>query len=711
MVSKLSLPKSLVLVLAGAAVLVAVAAAEVPMEMPRNLMAPPGPDAIDATPEMLGAREVEFRERAAMGGVEIARVPWPRRNPVVIGEQLTIEVSDIATGTPYNETFVVVLDGTYGIVLLEKAAYDAYIGATDTYVFPNPNGCWRPEDEISTSQLQYLLDEFDANIYPAVSQVFGEPLPRGAEGQKTWILIHNIRDESYYNCASTSFVVGYFSAYEDSVNNKNMMHIDSYDWANRTGPDADRPFSYEGTFAHEFEHLVHFDQDPDEPSWVDEGMADLAGFVCGYGHSESHLAYYMVYHPFTPLTTWQGGLEDYGASYLFQLYLYEKFGGSSFTSALVQDPANGIEGIENTLELLGFGDSFDDIFDRWVIANYIDDTRKWGGKYGYETLDVGSIDTWGYSIEYALSNFWWGPPDQTPFAAQSDWLGDPLPYTAQYYRFWSLDAAELSVDGDDFAGTTAYSGTYEWYSDTAPWAWRSFYQTFSIPADGADLSFQTWYEIEDDWDYGYVEVYDHSTGDWYTLPATGTTSLLPASQDNPNTPDHREPTAYDAAGRWNAFTGSSSGWQLVTMDLDPFAGHDIDLYFTTWQDGFTNERMMFVDDIAIGDIGFFDDVEAGQDGWTTTGWYITDGILANGLGGSTLDTKWVPTARYPNPDRNRPMPLHRVNEIPIDLETQSGTTSISATPTQSRRISVAVLANRTDHGLPIHYALEVLLKD
>ena len=148
---------------------------------------------------------------------------------------------------------------------------------------------------------------------------------------------------------------------------------------------------YEGTFAHEFEHLIHFDIDPDEPSWVDEGLADLAGFLCGYGHSQSHLAYYMVYHPFTALTFWGGGLEDYGASYLFQLYLFEKFGGAPFVSALVQEQANGIEGIEKTLAAFGYKDSFDEIFDRWTVANYIDDTRKSGGKYGYETLDIGSV--------------------------------------------------------------------------------------------------------------------------------------------------------------------------------------------------------------------------------------------------------------------------------------------------------------------------------
>ena len=152
----------------------------------------------------------------------------------------TITVSDNGLGVDYDETFVVVLDGANGIILIEKAAFDAFDG-TD-YIFPNPNGCWRPEDRISHAQLEYLLDEFDNNMWPTNTSVFGEPLARGDEGQKVWTLIFNIRDESYYDCAQTSYIAGYFSASESAENNKNIMHIDSYDWANRTGPDAARPF-------------------------------------------------------------------------------------------------------------------------------------------------------------------------------------------------------------------------------------------------------------------------------------------------------------------------------------------------------------------------------------------------------------------------------------------------------------------------------------
>ncbi|TFG11048.1 MAG: hypothetical protein EU535_07830 [Promethearchaeota archaeon] len=684
---------------------------------PRNSMAPEGLDPMDATPEMLGEKEIAIRKYAAEVGSAIATGASSVGEPAEIGEELTITVSDSYLNVDYDETFIVLMDGTHGIILIEKAAYDAYDTLTDEYVFPNPNGCWRTEDRISTAQLAYMLDQFDNNIYPTNTEIYGEPLPRGDEGQKVWILIHNIRGDSYYVCTATSYIAGYFSASEDAENNKNMFHMDTYDWQHRAGDEDndwflvdgnERPNLYEGTFAHEFQHLIHFDQDPDEPSWVDEGCADMASFLCGYGHSESHVAYYMVYHPFTSLTFWGSGLEDYGASYMFQLYLYEKFGGATFTSTLVQEQANGIEGIENALATLGYSETFDEIFDAWTVANYIDDTRKAGGKYGYETLDIGSIDSWGYTIPYALENFWWGPPDNAPFGVESWWLGDPQPYVAQYYRFTNKKAATLFIDGDDYSGTTAYSGTYEWYSDAEAWAWRSFYQSFNIPLSGATLNFMTYFEIEEDWDYGYVEVYDKDLGEWYTLDAAGTVDYVSHAQDNPNTPDGREPSAYESAGRWHGFTGNSGGWIPVSMDLTPFAGHDIDLYFTTWQDGAFTLQMMYVDDISIPEKGFVDDVEAGEDGWTTTGWYVTDGILDNGYGVTVIDTKGVDTARYPEAPTNNAMTLHSIHSMFADPVNQMGTMTVSATPIKSGRVKVAIVANHANHILPSAYELYVV---
>ena len=688
-----------------------------PTEFPRNNMAPPGLDPMDATVEMLGEDEIAIRKYAAQVGPAIATNASPAGEPATIGEELVVTVGDFGLNIDYDETFVVLMDGTHGIILIEKAAYLAYDSGTDEYVFPNPNGCWRPEDRISTDQLTYLLDEFDTVIYPTDTSIYGEPVARGDEGQKVWILIYNIRDESYIDCAQTTYVAGYFSSSEDAANNKNMMHIDTYDWANRTGPGVDRPYLYEGVFAHEFEHLIHFDMDPDETSWVDEGLADMAGYFCGYGHSSGHVAYYMVYHPFTSLTFFGGGLESYGASYLFQLYLYEKYGGAAFSSALVQEPANGIEGVENTLAAFGYSETFDEIFDDWTIANYLDDARV-NDRYGYDTLDIGTIDSWGYSIEWALANFWVGDPFEVPVGFySSEFFGAPQPYTAQYYRFGGEPTLGTALDGDEVAGTPAYSGDWEWYSGMDNWAWHSFHQQFSIPAGGATLTFWTFYEIEEDWDYGYVEVHDLTDDSWTTLPGLRTVNTLSHPQDNPNTPAGFEPQDYCQpdpvvpaaclSNRWNALTGYSGGWYQESMDLTPFAGHDIELYFRSWQDGAFTLQMMYVDDISIPEVGFFDDVEAGEDGWTADGWYRTTGILANDWAATLIESLWQPTARYPKPERWHARKLLDETHMVMDEATQSGEiTGIETTPAQSRRTQVLIVSNQADHILTSDYWVE-----
>ncbi|GAI64341.1 unnamed protein product, partial [marine sediment metagenome] len=186
-----------------------------------------------------------------------------------------------------------------------------------------------------------------------------------------------------------------------------------------------------------------------------------------------------------------------------------------------------------------------------------------------------------------------------------------------------------------------------------------------------------------------------------------TVDYVAHAQDNPNTPDGREPTDYETAGLWHAFTGYSGGWMPVSMDLSPFAGHSIDLYFTLWQDGAFTLQNMYVDDISIPEIGFSDDIEAGEDDWATTGWYVTDGILDNGWGVTVIDTKSVPTARYPEPADNFAMTLHSIHTMFVYPGTQSGYLGVSATTGKSGRVKVAIVANHADHILTSSYVLIV----
>jgi hypothetical protein len=672
-----------------------------------------GPEAIDLSPEDLGEDEMAIRREAALVGPGVATGASPIGEPANVGDEFVVTVSDDGLGIDYDETFKVVYEGVNSLFLVTMDAYNSFL-IDGVYHFANPLGDdsepWlRTEDIITPDQLVYMMGQFDGNIYPTVTTIYGAPLPRGDEGQKVWILLFNIRDDAYYDPDAESYAAGYFSADTSATQNKNIIHIDTYYWADRVGPGVGRPYLYEGIIAHEFEHLVHFDADPDEPSWVDEGCADLAGFFCGYGHFDGHIYYYFAYHPMVSLTFWGGGLEDYGCSYLFMLYMYEHFGGAAFVSALVAEQANGIEGIELTLAAFGYSQTFDEIFDAWTIANYFD----LYGKYGYSTLEVGGADTRYRTIESFLLNNWWGEPSLAPFDVSSDWFFgiEPQPYTAHYFRSNTNGMGKISIDGDDVSGTFPYSGNYEWYSDANAWAWRSFYQTFDIPAGGATLNFMTLFEIEWNWDYGYVEVYDHDTMQWTTLndPAVvmyddyfdpyGMVDFVGHAQDNPNCPNGREPTDYEAAGNWYGFSGYSDGWIPVSMDLSPFAGHTIDLYFTTWQDGAFTLQMMYVDDISIPEIGFTDDVETGEDGWTSTGWYVTTGILDNSFGVTTVSVKTTTWWYYT-------FTTYAFNRMVVNPITETGTMYVMPIPVGSG-MHVTIVSNHAPHILTSHYELSV----
>jgi len=680
-----------------------------------------GPEAIDGTYQ-LGIKEDLVRQQAALFGIQSMMMQERAANltPVVIGDEIIINVSDSGAQTSYDETFKVVLIGAHGIILVTKEAYDSYDGTY--YRFANPIGddssiLLRSEDLLTLDQLSSLLSEFDNNIYPKDTSVFGESLPRGAEGQKVWILLHNIRDDAFYDSEQGTYIAGYFSASEDTENNKNMMHIDTYDWINRTGPDAPIPHLYEGVFAHEFEHLIHFDQDPNEPSWVDEGCADMAGYLCGYGHPTRHVMYYIALHPITSLTFWGGGLENYGASYLFMLYLYEKYGGDALISDLIREQADGIAGIEKALKKNGCYIPFKTLFNNWTIANCMDScadsSSLIAGKYQYDSIQIGSADSGGYTIENALERIWDDPLTAAPFTIGSDWTGEnPRPYTAHYIPYYNDKNVKLSIAGDIFTGVAPVSGNYEWYSEADTWAWRGISQTFEIPVSGATLSFKTYFEIEEDWDYGYVEVYDQKTGEWYTLESSATTNALPFPQDNPNVPEEREPATYFENGRWNAFTGVSGGWIDVNMDLSAFAGHTIEIYFKTWQDGASTLQMMYVDDIAIPEIGFYDDVESADHNWTVENWVRSNGKFPNSLSVLTLSICDPAVMPAPVNQCSNSVPKKfslTVRPMKIDAKTQEGTINVERASIGGIVKHITIVTNHSDHILGAHYTLDAAL--
>jgi hypothetical protein len=508
-------------------------------------------------------------------------------------------------------------------------------------------------DYIYGAQLEQLRDEFDNNIWGKDTSFFGmyADRPGPLNDSKIQILIFNIRDGLFWDPVTAPyFIEGYFWSYISNLYNANIIHIDTYQWFRRQGPTptggepAKRvdtyptsslyPYEYEGTFAHEFQHLIHRDIDADEMSWPNEGCSELAQIICGYGFPASHIANYIYAYRTTSLVIWQGSLANYGAVALWTYYMYEHYGGQPFIYALVHEQLNGIAGYNAVLQRWGYK-SFDAIFEDWAIANYLDDTSFSKGIYGYYGLDIPSANTQGWSIPYVIHHGGASPGGQyTPGPSWPSYpggvrLGMALPYLVRYWEFRD-GAPELKayVDGADFTGIIPHSGALDWYSAGDANAWFRLGHTFTVPSGGATLNFWTNWNTEKNYDYAYVEVHDLNTNQWYTLPGIKTqTGTNVDGYNNPNCPDQFEPETYKAAGRWNAFNGASGGWYQETMSLTPFAGHNIELYFTYWTDPYTLGYGYAVDDIAIPEIGFFDNVESGANGWTfNAGWKMTGGV-------------------------------------------------------------------------------------
>ncbi|MBM3211023.1 hypothetical protein FJZ33_02310 [Candidatus Poribacteria bacterium] len=240
---------------------------------------------------------------------------------------------------------------------------------------------------VSDKKINSLLESFD-KIYDKITSIFG-PLPDGIDGDpRVYLLIMDIIDRA--NIDGTR-IAGYFSpinSYRSTQlgkwtkqrsNEVEMLYIDNlYLEVLKDGGAS--------IVAHEFMHLVQWIRDPLEATWVNEGIAMYAETIMGYSIKDYITAFEK--NPDVSLLNWTGGIESYGASYLFFAYLSERFGGDSVIAAIVKNTDQGTTGIEKALSGLGKDISFDRLFSDWSIANYLDNPSIYDGIYGYVNLDI-----------------------------------------------------------------------------------------------------------------------------------------------------------------------------------------------------------------------------------------------------------------------------------------------------------------------------------
>lgn len=519
---------------------------------------------------------------------------------------------------------------------------DVYVGWND--LTPPPTSS-QQDHMITAAQITYLGKEFDERIWASDVFHFGWYKPRapekGMDGTRAAIFVYNIRDEAYWS-SYRFYIAGFFWGGLNDALQVNAVFIDSYNWKDRIGPDAARPYLYEATIAHEFQHLIHNDVDPDEDSFLDEGMADMAEqFLYGTVTTGSHIGEYLVYHR-DSLIDWDGELYDYGGAVLWQDYLFERAGGGTLQGApadrvtkkyannpfadtnkkfadpgdkfiwnLIHDQANGLASVANWV---GGMEKVEALHRDWTLANLLDGQVS-EAQWNYRNLVLGGVDSDFYTVQDGIDFYDARVGGNMPPTRKNVWRRTVTEPWGAYYRAFAGTAPGLTMSftGSAQDGVAAHSLPYEWYSGLGNGLERTLQYTLTVPAGASTLTFWTWYDIEQDWDYGYVEVLDES--EWTPLTQV---SSLPAGADNIN-----GSSAYTGPG---GLTGNSVGWQLAEYALDGRSGA-VTVRFRYMTDEAVNGQGWYVDDLGVD--GAVQNNVSSQTGWATNGWIFTNGLQNN----------------------------------------------------------------------------------
>ncbi len=180
----------------------------------------------------------------------------------------------------------------------------------------------------------------------------------------------------------------------------------------------------------------------------------------------------------------------------------------------------------------------------------------------------------------------------------------------------NLDALKINLPDKMTTVNTPYSGQYEYYSGKGNNLDSSMSTTLDLTGkSSAQLSFKIWYQIEQDWDYGSIQVKEDGSDTWVTVPGNITTTANP-NQQNPG----------------NGITGSSNGWVDGIFDLSAYAGKKIDLRFNYWTDVAAIETGYYVDDIVItadGEQVLADNADGASTAFTFNGFQKDEGKFAS----------------------------------------------------------------------------------
>ena len=535
----------------------------------------------------------------------LASVVVPENNTYELACRLR-DVCGVETTLPGPAPLYKVGDTRKFWILNSDTVEHFQIDATLHYITPHSYFWVEDGVDVSDSEVATLMDTFEEKIYPTDRQFFGSEWTPGVDNDPH-IYVVVASDIG----ASTG---GYFSS-ADQFNPAVREYSNAAEmFVFNAAADLDNEYTF-GTLAHEFQHMIHFSLDRNEASWINEGFSELASFLNGYtvgGHD-----WLYVQDPDLSLIDWTSLSDDpditsrhYGQAFLFTAYFLDRFGDEA-TQALVKHDENGLMGIDKVIEELHITDATtgkiltaEDIVLDWMLAMYILDDSVGDGRYAYHNY-----------------------PDAvqaSPTEKIRRCSGTPMHASVSQF---GPDYLEITCDGDhtiEFAGSTqarllpadAHSGTHAFWSNKGDESDMTLTREFDFTGKTGPIEFSywTWYDIEEGWDYIYLEA--SADGETWQILKT------PSCSD--------EDTSGNAFGC--GFTGKSGGgstasWIQESVDLSAFAGKKVQLRFEYVTDAALNGEGLLLDDLTIEAINYSEDFESGDGGWESQGFARIDNSL------------------------------------------------------------------------------------
>jgi immune inhibitor A len=446
--------------------------------------------------------------------------------------------------------------------------------------------------DVSEADLQRSADQFETHTYPTNRAFFGSEWSPGVDSD---VRLHIFMGEVPGVAGLFSASNSYSQLAEPYSNEREMFYIN-------LGSLPPGNTYFDSVLAHEFQHMIHWAQDRNEDTWVNEGMSELASFINGYGASS--FTNLLSSAPDTQLTGWADtpneAVTNYGGSFRFMAYFLQRY-GEEMTQAVITNPNNGIAGFNAVLAEHQQIERFDDVFADFVVANYLNDPQLNDGRWGYTDFTPDPVMVVEHYSVYPVEN------QTTVHQYGTDYLelSGTSPLTIEF-----SGAAQVKVVDND-----AHSGQYQWYSLRGDDSNTRLTRAFDLrQVTSATLNYWTWYDIESDWDYGYVEASTDGGETWTILQTPHSATTNPSGN------------AYGPG-----YTGASGGgpptWQEESLDLSAYAGQEILIRFEYVTDDAVNRPGWTLDDITIPELDFQDDVEAGPNNWQAEGFVRMDNLL------------------------------------------------------------------------------------